>query len=218
MHSHRRPRGKIFFEVLCALLIGASFVGAWIQTGAWAFLGPAFVFTLFGLYWSFDMFGSREPVRAAIAAEPTAAPAFVRESESVAAQVEIRTFEPAEEFVAAFEPAAVFEQPAALAAAPSPEPVAEAKPKRRSKKARPEAVAIVAEPVVAPDPQPIVDPDPEPVVEHAPATFDEAPSFAEDEHHESHIEPLFDPQPFARQARPAFGKRPRGPGPRPLPA
>lgn len=204
MHSHRRPRGKIFFEVLCALLIGASFVGAWIQTGAWAFLGPAFVFTLFGLYWSFDMFSR--------AAEPAdAQPAVAVEIEPVAAPVEIRTFEPAEEFAVAFEPEPSIEQPVALAVAEvAPEPAAEAKPKRRSKKAKPEAVAIIAEPVA--DPEPVS----EPVVEHSPVTFDEASSG--EEHHEPHIEPLFDPQPFARQARPAFGKRPRGPGPRPLPA
>ena len=208
MQSHRRPRGKIFFEVLCALFIGASFVGAWIQTGAWAFLGPAFVFTLFGLYWSFDMFGSREPVRAAAAVEPSVAPVLARESEPVAAPVAIRTFEPAAEYVA-FEPEPVVEAPVALAEF-VPGPVVEAKPKRRSKKAKAEPVAIVAEPVA--------EPDPEPLVEQAPVVFDEAPSFEGDEHHEPHIEPLFDPQPFARQARPAFGKRPRGPGPRPLPA
>ena len=212
MQSHRRPRGKIFFEVLCALLIGASFVGAWIQTGAWAFLGPAFVFTLFGLYWSFDMFGNREPAPAAVAVEPSVA------AVADPAPVAIRTFEPAAEYVA-FKPEAVIEQPVALAVADiEPKPVAEAKPKRRSKKAKPEAVAIVAEPVAEPTPEPVVEPDPEPPVEQAPVVFDEASSFEEEEHHETHIEPLFDPQPFARQARPAFGKRPRGPGPRPLPA
>jgi len=217
MHSHRRPRGRIFFEVLCAVTVGASFVGAWIQTGAWAFIGPAFVFTLFGLYWSFDMFGSREPARAAAAVEPAPALAFVGESEPVAPPVEIRTFEPA----AAYVPESAIEEPVALAAADyAPEPVVEAKPKRRPKKAKPEPVAMVAEP----DPQPVAEPVVEPVVEQAPVVFDEAPSFEEassfdkDEHHEPHIEPLFDPQPFVRQARPAFGKRPRGPGPRPLPA
>ena len=198
MQSHRRPRGKIFFEVLCALFIGASFVGAWIQTGAWAFLGPAFVFTLFGLYWSFDIFG--RPA-AAVAVQPV-----VREAEPVARPVEIRTFEPAEEYVA-FVPEPVVDEPVVLAVAEdAPEPVVEPKPKRRSKKAKAEPVAMVAEPVI------------EPVVEQAPMVFDEAPSFEEDEQHEPHMEKLFDPQPFARQARPAFGKRPRGPGPRPLPA
>ena len=201
MQSHRRPRGKIFFEVLCALLIGASFVGAWIQTGAWAFLGPAFVFTLFGLYWSFDMFGSREPARVAAAVEPSVALEAVREAEPVAVPVEIRTFEPAAEYVA-FEPEPVVNY--------APEPVVEAKPKRRPKKAKPEPVVMVAEP----DPEPVA----EPVIEQAPVAFDEAPSLEEEEHHEPHMEKLFDPQPFARQARPAFGKRPRGPGPRPLPA
>jgi len=211
MHSHRSPRGRIFFEVLSAVSVGASFVGAWIQTGAWAFLVPAFVFTLFGLYWSFDMFG-RSAV--AVAVQPGAAPEAAREIEPVAAPAAIRTFEPAEEYVA-FDPEPAVEQPVALEIAGyAPEPAVEEKPKRRPKKAKPEAVAIVAEPVADPEPEPVI----EPVIHQAPTVFEEAPSFEDEEHHEPHMEKLFDPQPFARQARPAFGKRPRGPGPRPLPA
>ena len=198
MHSHRRPRGKILFESLCAVTIGVSFVGAWFQTGAWAFLGPAFLFTLFGLYWSFDLFG-REP--AADAAEPAVATAALGEAEpeqpapAAPRGIEILAIE---EFVAAGPEAAEAEpiEEAPLAAfAAEPEPMAKPKPKRRSKKSAGEAT------VAAP-----------PAGEPAPAAFDESV------HHESHIEQLFDPQPFARQVRPAFGRRSRGPGPRPLPA
>lgn len=175
MHSHRRPRGRILFEALCALTVGASFVGAWNQTGASAFLGSAFVFTLFGLYWSLDMF-RRGPVAAAV--QPAIAPVAVTEPESLAAS------EPMTEVEQVVEPEVLA----------SPEPVA-ARPKRRAKKAK------SIEPVEAHSVEPA-----------EPVGGDE---FA---HRETHIEPLFDPQPFARPGRPAFGKRPRGLGPKPLPA
>jgi hypothetical protein len=207
MQSHRRPRGKIAFESFCAVCVGASFVGAWIQTGAWAFLAPAFVFTLFGLYWSFDMFGSREAVQAPVERAP--APIVVAEPELfTAAEPASRGIEivAIEEFVADIEPAAPAEpmapEPAAAFVA-EPESVVPAKPKRRAKKAE-KVVERMIEPVVAPAP----------VAEAEPVT--DEPFF--EDHPEPHIEQLFDPQPFVRQARPAFGKRPRGPGPRPLPA
>jgi len=202
MHSHRRPRGRIFFEVVCALTVGASFVGAWIQTGAWAFVGPAFVFTLFGLYWSFDLFGARNP---APAVQPAVAPVRVADPETAmdmesAVMPEIRferfeaPAEPAPEPVVDFvEQLDVHTDAVPFVSEPEPEPVVEAQPKAKVKK--PRAAKKAAEPVV-----------------------EQAPSFAEEPHYDQHIEPLFEPQPFARQARPAFGKRPRGPGPRPLPA
>ena len=198
MHSHRRSRGKIFFEAFCAVCVGVSFVGAWIQTGAWAFLAPAFVFTLFGLYWSFDMAGSRD--MAVAAAEPAPEPSRAIEPQP-AADIRFERFELPAEAVPGPEIAPVAEAMAEMDVvpfAPVPERLAEAKPKRRSKKA-----VKAAEPMVAP----VVTPEP-PVDE----------PHHEDAHHEVHIEQLFEPQPFVRQARPAFGKRNRGPGPRPLPA
>ena len=202
MQSHRRSRGKIFFEAFCAVCVGVSFVGAWIQTGAWAFLAPAFVFTLFGLYWSFDMFGSRDPqiaAQPAVAAEsvvaaPVAVAAFA-EPEPQPAEIRFERFDPP-----VVEPAPEPEPVAYAVPEPvlEPAPVAEARPKRRAKKA--------AKPV-------------EPVIEQLEAVEPDVDEPHHDEaHHEVHIEQLFEPQPFVRQARPAFGKRPRGPGPRPLPA
>lgn len=55
MHSFHHSRGRIFFEVLCALGISASCVGAWMQTGASAMLPAAFITALYGLVHAFDM-------------------------------------------------------------------------------------------------------------------------------------------------------------------
>lgn len=204
MHSHRRPRGRILFEAVCALTAGVSFVGAWIQTGAWAFIGPAFVFTLFGLYWAIDLFGQDHPT---VAAQPRAAPARVVDPEPVAGGESAETPEirftrfgapvvsvPESIVDHVVEPE---EHTDVVPFVPEPSveavPAVQAEPQPRAKKAR---VKKIAEPVAKP-----------------------APVFSAAEQHDQHIEQLFDPQPFARQARPAFGKRSRGPGgSRPMPA
>lgn len=195
MHSHRRPRGRIFFEAVCALTAGVSFVGAWIQTGAWAFIGPAFVFTLFGLYWALDLFGSDSP---SVAAEPATAVAAEPASEP---EIRFERFEPLVE--------------------PAPAPTVE---RFDEPEVHTDVVPFVSEPEPAVRAEPVVAEAPskgkkarskkaaDPIVEQAPVVADEEPAF------DHHIEQLFDPKPFARQSRPAFGKRPRGPGPRPLPA
>jgi hypothetical protein len=56
MHSFQPSRGRILFEVLCAVGIGASCGGAWLQTGASALLAAACVATLYGLVHFFDLF------------------------------------------------------------------------------------------------------------------------------------------------------------------
>ena len=78
MHSFHHSRGRIFFEVLCALGMSASFVGAWTQTGASALLPAAAVALLYGLVHMFDMFRRRpaapKPEAVEVAAEqPVAA-------------------------------------------------------------------------------------------------------------------------------------------------
>jgi hypothetical protein len=208
MHSHRRSRGKIFFEAFCAVCVGVSFVGAWTQTGAWAFLGPAFICTLFGLYWALDMFGSDVPAVAKAVAAP--APVRLADPEPVAdrdsavmPEIRIERFEPPA--AALPEPVAAFvEEPElhtdAVPFVSEPAPVAEPAPRKAKK---PRAAKKAAEPVI----QQVVEP----------ARVLDEPAHDEPQN-EPHIEQLFDPKPFARQARPAFGKRPRGPGPRPLPA
>ena len=66
MHSFQPSRGRILFEVLCAVGIAASCGGAWMQTGASALLAASSIATLFGLVRFFDLF-RRE---ASLAAEP----------------------------------------------------------------------------------------------------------------------------------------------------
>ena len=185
MHSHRRPRAGILFEVLCAFTIGASFVLAWRQTGAWAFLGSASAFALLGLYWSLGLFARKA---LAAAAEPTAE----------AAETEVP---------ATFQGAIAAEEDVALATG-QVEVLANAAD-----------VLIDPEPLV--DPEPLLDPEPLPkpppkrrarkpraakaVVEATPAVpvYEPAPSGPP-------IEQLFEPPPFARQIRPAFGRRAGG--------
>lgn len=126
MHSHQRPRGKILFEVLCAVSLAASFAGAWDQTGSSALLASASILALFSIYWSFGLFARR---RVADVAQQTAAVADAQEAE----------FEPAaQEEVVACEPSLPTE----------PEPVAAAPKKRPARKAKkaPADVAPVVEP------------------------------------------------------------------------
>lgn len=64
MHSFHQSRGRILFEVLCALGMVASFVGAWQQTGASALLAAASVAGLYGFVHLFDL-ARGDPVEAA---------------------------------------------------------------------------------------------------------------------------------------------------------
>ena len=59
--AYHPSRGRILFEVLCALGMAASCAVAWMQTGASALLGAAAVAALYGLVHLFDM---RLPKRA----------------------------------------------------------------------------------------------------------------------------------------------------------
>lgn len=166
MHRHHRGRGKILFEVFCALSLAASFAGAWDQTGSSALLASASIVALFAFYWSFGLF-ARD--RLDDAAKPTAAVAQAPAAQvETAAQVQVFACEP--------------EVPA------EPEPVAPAPKKRRARKAKAEAVVT-----------PAVEP-PQPVVHES--VSDRLP-----------LEQLFDPQPYIRQQRNAFGRKSRGPSP-----
>jgi hypothetical protein len=167
MHSQHRARGKVLFEVFCALSLAASFAGAWDQTGSSALLASASITALFAIYWSFGLF-ARD--RVDVVAQPTAAVADAHEAE---VQTAVR------EEVFACEPEVLAE----------PEPVAARPKKQRARKAQ-KAAAVVA-PVVEPEPVAVVVP-----------VSDGLP-----------IEQLFDPQPFVRQPRSAFGRKERGPRP-----
>ena len=55
MHSFQPSRGRVLFEVLCALTVSASCAAAWMQTGASALLGACGAAALYGLVHLFDM-------------------------------------------------------------------------------------------------------------------------------------------------------------------
>ena len=168
MHSHQRSRGKILFEVLCALGLAASFASAWDEIGSPSLLASASIMALFALYWSSGL--------------------IARDRVEVVAQTAVAVVDAPQAEVEFVAPEAVFAcEPDILA---EPEPVAAPPRKRPARKAR-KAAAVVASMVERPEPDAIE----EPVSDGPP------------------LEPLFDPQPFARQPRPAFGRRARGPRP-----
>ena len=71
MHSFHHSRGRILFEVLCALAVSVSCVQAWMQTGASALLGAAAAAALYGIVHLFDLRGGAPAVEVAEAqAEP----------------------------------------------------------------------------------------------------------------------------------------------------
>ena len=55
MHSFHQSRGRIAFDVFCALTIAGSCVGAWMQTGATAFLPAAAVAAFYGVVLAFGL-------------------------------------------------------------------------------------------------------------------------------------------------------------------
>ena len=131
MHSHRRHRGKVLFEVLCALALGASFAGASDQTGSSALLGSGAILALFALYWSFGLFARREvgEVAQAAAVQPQEA--------EVAPMVQDEAYAVEEEVVP---------EPAPLLAPPKK------RPPRKSKKAAVAPVVELPEPVAFEEP------------------------------------------------------------------
>jgi len=64
MHSFHRSRGRILFEVFCALGVSASCAGAWMQTDASALLAAAAVAALYGLVHVFDLRGPKAALAA----------------------------------------------------------------------------------------------------------------------------------------------------------
>ena len=186
MHSHQRARGKIVFEAFCGLSLAASFAGAWDQTGSTALLASAAIMALASIYW---LFGLVSRGRSDPAAQPSAVVVDAPEAEvETAVRDEVFACEPE---VPTADRVEIFpfepDVPTEL------EPVAPAPKKKRARKTK-KAAADVAPAVEQPEP----------------AVFDEPVSYGPPP------EPLFEPQPFVRQPRPAFGRKARGP--RTLPA
>ena len=100
MHSFHQSRGRILFEVLCALGMVASFVGAWQQTGASALLAAASVAGLYGFVHLFDL-ARREPVEAEAPQRIAFEPEVVAASPAAEAPVAEKAIEIVEEPAAA---------------------------------------------------------------------------------------------------------------------
>jgi hypothetical protein len=186
MHSQRRSRWKVAFEALCAFGLAASFAAAWDQVGAPAFLASAAITGLFAIYWSFGLFARdrshqvEQPRAVDVVPQPVEQPTPVV---AVTPQLAVETLRLDEVFARDAEEA--FASEAEVAA--EPKPVAEAPKKPRARKAKKTAA------------------DAAPIVEQA-----EPAAYADSAHQGLPLEPLFEPQPFARQPR-AFGRKSRGP-------
>ncbi len=178
MHSFHHSRGRILFEVFCALTVGASFYGGWTQTGAWALLPAAAAAALYGLVHLFDL---RRP-RPARSVEP----------QRIAFADDLQSGRPIdagrEQDTEAAEPA--------LEAEPAKPKAPRASKPRRTKTMRTggRRAADEPKPVMADAPA-----APELDAATSPMPFDEAAH--------SNIEPLFEPEPFVRMPRPAFGRK-----------
>lgn len=195
MHSFQPSRGRVLFEVLCALTVSASCAAAWMQTDASALLGAAGAAALYGVVHLFDL---RRPT-----------PIQAVEPQRIDFESEVP------EIVL---PMAAAEEPSADAlvteevAAPEPAP-ARAGPGRRSggsrkgsgRRAKAPKAAKATEAASADGaeaPWPLAE-------ETAPWGQEEFETLPELEAAHPHIAPLFEPEPFARMARPAFGRRGR---------
>jgi hypothetical protein len=204
MHSFHRSRGKIFFEVACAFGISASFVGAWMQTYAPAFLPAAAIAALYGLVHAFDMVQRRG------AADPIVEPV-----ETATDQGDLMVYLDADE------PAPVIEAPEF--AEPPAEAAAETGTKRKSKpprqKGRRDRQALEVAAIVEDSEPEVAEAEPElEVVAIAEEAEQEVPDLkpamrvvdtAPDEPEYVPATPLFEPEPFVRQHRAAFGRKAR---------
>lgn len=200
MHSFQPSRGRIFFEVFSALAIAASLAGAWAQTGASALLAAAVVAGLSGMVHAFDLARSR----------PTAA------EEPQRIEIEPEAHDVIVPMVAVEELRAVAQEAEGEAAELVEAAPSRAASGRRSggsrkgsgRRAKPRKEPTVAE--LVPVDEAVV---PWPTAEEAYPPTDSPPAeeeFAflpEEDAGQPHIAPLFEPDPFVRMPRRAFGRK-----------
>ena len=206
MHSFHPSRGRILFDFLCALGIVASGVGAWKQTGATALLAAAAVAGLYGFVRLFDLI-RRDPA----AAEEPQRIDFVAERE-----VDLSAEQSVVVPMVAAEPVVIAEpmvEPAELMEPEAPRP-AKARRAKASRKAGGRKAAAKETKVAE-----VMPSEPAAVVAFASSDEVEATDFAMPEDMElddmpsleepahPQIAPLFEPEPFARMPRRAFGRK-----------
>lgn len=197
MHSAHHTRGRIIFEVFCALALAGSLAGAWAQTDASALLSAAAIAALYGVWHLADL---RRPAQVS-----DAAPAVPGDED----QGELLAYQPASEQPAADAPEAA-ESPAEAVVEPSAKR-GRKPPRQRAGRAKQEAqptiaeiadkldreFAAIAQESAMPDPEP----EPQPEAPAADSAGD-APEYVP-------ATPLFEPEPFVRQQRAAFGRKAR---------
>jgi len=197
MHSFH-SRGRIFFEVFCALVVAASCAGAWMQTGAWALLPAAFAALLYGFVHTFDLAGRRP----AVAEEPQ------RIDFATDGQGDLLAYQDAGEPLAAddvveeaglVEPAAPLASGSRRAKAPRKGGRGASAPKEAkvSERVLPEELEVAM-------PAP---PEEEEVAVPAPPDEEVAVPLSPEAVAHTALAPLFEPEPFARQQRAVFGRK-----------
>lgn len=210
MLSFRQSRGRILFDFLCVLVIVASCVGAWMQTGATALIGAAGAAGLYGLVRLFDMrwpesVEATEPQRIDFAPDtrddsvagldryepPVVTPQY-------SATDAIEEVEPAET-IASIEPVEPVE--------PVEQTAPQAKPGRKAKTPR-KGGGQRASTAKGVDVTELAQPADADVIEFTPTEEAEVAALPDpDDVTHSHIEPLFEPERFGRMPRRAFGRR-----------
>jgi len=207
MHSFHYSRGRILFEVFCALAIAASCVGAWMQTGASAFLPAAVAAALYGLVHVFDM-RRRKPTE-------TVVPQRIEfEGKSQGGLPGTKD---------AKGPLAADDQPLTsddcIKEADLVEPVAPATGRKRRAKAPGKGGARSAKVPKVTSVREIIPPEDGAVAKLMPPEVAQVAELAppvevevafptpEEEAAHPHIEQLFEPEPFARLPRRAFGRK-----------
>lgn len=191
MHSSHHSRGRILFDFSCTLVIVASCAGAWMQTGATALLGAAAAAGLHGLVHLTDMRFSNstaaaEPQRIGFAAEPEGNVVAALDADETPV---LATEQLAAELVELIGPIDT--------TVPQAKTASKAKtPRKGGSRSKTTKVANPASSEVAE------------VVEFAvPEKVEVAEFEVPGDSGHAHIEPLFEPEPFARMPRRAFGRR-----------
>ncbi|MDP9423162.1 MAG: hypothetical protein M3Q19_10065 [Pseudomonadota bacterium] len=196
MHRFQPSRGRILFEVFCALAVVASMVGAWRQTNASALLTAAAAAGLYAMVRLFDLGRN-----AAVQAEEPQLITFERESQDVQPVMP-----------AASQPLTVVELPVPQAGSQESEqvePAPRASAGRRKGGSRKGGGRRASSPkakLVEDVPAEVAEPELDAVVDVQP----EVPELASPAEpvHVPHA-PLFEPEPFVRMPRQAFGRRGR---------
>lgn len=180
MHSFHQSRGRIAFDVLCALALAASCAAAWAQTGVSAFLAMSCVAIAYGLVHATAL--RRQPAVAGVENCET----LGDQQGDLLAQLESADRPPRTEAAPSVEVVSIA-APEAPAEKLSPEP---ARPRSRKKKVSTKAP---------------VTPEAQPEQAGANTATIQYPGL-EEEHHPP-IAPLFEPQPLVRQQRTVFGRK-----------